>query len=66
MDNYVVTPARNVALGKAHFGLDPTESIISYQTKQTPFLLMAIAAILQEDLSAIVVKKDSGINSPNK
>ncbi|MEM6720094.1 MAG: ABC transporter substrate-binding protein [Bacteroidota bacterium] len=64
MDNYAVTPAKKVELGEAHFALCPTESIISYQTKQTPFPLTAIAAVLQKDLSAIVVKKDSKINSP--
>ncbi|MEM6686595.1 MAG: ABC transporter substrate-binding protein [Bacteroidota bacterium] len=64
MDNYAVTPAKKVELGEAHFALCPTESIISYQTKETPFTLKAIAAILQEDLSAIVVKKDQNINSP--
>jgi ABC-type nitrate/sulfonate/bicarbonate transport system substrate-binding protein len=63
-DDYAVTPAKKVELGKAHFALCPTESIISYRTKNTPFPLIAIAAILQEDLSAIVVKKDAGIQSP--
>jgi len=48
----------------ANFALCPTESIISYQTKKTPFSLVAIAAVLQEDLSAIVVKEESGINTP--
>lgn len=64
MDNYAVTPAKKVELGLADFALCPTESIISYQTKKTPFSLVAIAAVLQEDLSAIVVKEESGINTP--
>ncbi|NRB51307.1 MAG: ABC transporter substrate-binding protein [Saprospiraceae bacterium] len=64
LDNYGVTPAKKVELGLVDFALCPTESIISYRTKDTPFDLIAIAAILQEDLSAIVVKGDSGINSP--
>ncbi len=64
LDNYGVTPAKKVELGLVDFALCPTESIISYRTKETPFDLIAIAAILQEDLSAIVVKGDSGINSP--
>lgn len=64
MDNYLVTPAKKVELGIADVALCPTESIISYRTKEKSFPLIAIAAILQEDLSAIVVKKDTEINSP--
>ncbi len=64
LDDYAVTPAKKVELGVANFALCPTESIISYQTKKTPFSLVAIAAVLQEDLSAIVVKEESGINTP--
>lgn len=63
-DNYAVTPAKKVELGEANFALCPTESVISYRTKKNPFTLIAIAAILQEDLSAIVVKEDSEIQSP--
>lgn len=63
-DNYSLTPAKKVELGEANFALCPTESLISYQTKKDPFPLKAIAAILQEDLSAIVVRKDSQIRSP--
>lgn len=63
-DNYKTTPAKKVELGQADFALCPTESIISYRTKLNSFPLIAIAAVLQSDLSAIVVKKESGINSP--
>lgn len=63
-DNYQLTPAKKVELGKADFALCPTESLISYQTKENPFPLIAVAAILQEDLSAIVVRRESGIQSP--
>lgn len=63
-DNYKVTPAKKVELGLADFALCPTESIISYQTKSNPFDMTAIASVLQEDLSAIVVKADSHIQSP--
>jgi len=63
-DNYTVTPAKKVELGEADFALCPTESLISYQTKSKPFPLKAIAAILQNDLSAITVKEDSDIKSP--
>ncbi|WP_439473718.1 ABC transporter substrate-binding protein [Algoriphagus formosus] len=63
-DNYQLTPAKKVELGKADFALCPTESLISYQTKEEAFPLKAIAAILQEDMSAIVVRKESNIHSP--
>jgi len=63
-DNYAVTPAKKIELGLADFALCPTESIISYQTKKQPFDLVAIAAVLKEDLSAIAVTKASGIHQP--
>ena len=64
IDDYKTTPAKKVELGMVDFALCPTESIISYRTKEQPFDLIAIAAILQKDLSAIVVKENSGIHSP--
>jgi ABC-type nitrate/sulfonate/bicarbonate transport system substrate-binding protein len=63
-DNYQTTSAKEVELGMADFALCPTESNISYRTKSKPFSLIANAAILKEDLSAIVVKSSSGIKSP--
>ena len=63
-DNYALTPAKKVELGKADLALCPTESLISYRTKENSFPLLGIAAIFQEDLSAIAVRKDSHINSP--
>ena len=63
-DNYQLTPAKKVELGLADFALCPTESIISYRTKTKPFPLIAIAAILQSDLSAVVTKKSGDISSP--
>ena len=65
-DNYQVTPAKKVELGKADFALCPTESIISYRTKPSPFKLIAIAAILREDLSAIAVKSSATITRPER
>ncbi|NRB64187.1 MAG: ABC transporter substrate-binding protein [Saprospiraceae bacterium] len=64
VDKYQTTPAKKVELGQADFALCPTESIISYRTKKEPFDLIAVAAILQNDLSAIVVEKNKGIHSP--
>jgi len=64
MDNYQITPAKRVELGQVDFALCPTESIISYRSKEKPFPLIAIAAILQSDLSAIATKVYAGIHSP--
>jgi ABC-type nitrate/sulfonate/bicarbonate transport system substrate-binding protein len=64
MDNYQITPAKKVELGTADFALCPTESVISYRTKSTPFNLIGIACLLKIDLSAIVVLSESGINRP--
>lgn len=63
-DEYRTTPAKKVELGEADFALCPTESIISYRTKRTPFQMIAIAAILQEDLSAITIQAGNGIGTP--
>jgi len=65
-DNYQTTPAKKVELGMADLALCPTESIISYRTKSNPFPLIAVAAVLQNDLSAIAVKRDSQVNSPRE
>ncbi|WP_116125136.1 ABC transporter substrate-binding protein [Lewinella sp. IMCC34183] len=63
-DGYATTPAKRVELGRADLALCPMESVISYRTKAEPFPLLAIAALLQEDLSAIAVRADSDIRSP--
>lgn len=60
-DNYAETPAELVAENKAQFAIAPSESIISYQTLAKKPNLTAIAAILQEDTSAIVSLSSSGI-----
>lgn len=65
-DGYTITPAKKVELGEADFALCPTESLISYRTKSQSFPMVALAAILQEDLSAIAVKEDSGIVRPRE
>lgn len=63
-DNYAVTPAKKVEMGLVDFALCPTESIISYRTKEKPSAMIAVASILQEDLSAIAVKANSTVQSP--
>ncbi|MEL7122355.1 MAG: ABC transporter substrate-binding protein [Bacteroidota bacterium] len=64
IDNYAITPAKKVEIGVADFALCPTESIISYRTKEKPFGLKGIATIFKEDISAIAVRTDKEIHSP--
>jgi len=64
IDNYELTPAKKLELGKADVALCPTESILSFKTKKNKFDMIGIAAIYKEDLSAIAVKKDLKIDSP--
>lgn len=61
-DNYAATPAKLVAENKAHFAIAPSDTVISYQTLPEKPNLTAIAAILQEDTSAIVSLTSSGIS----
>ena len=63
-DNYEYSPAKKVELGLADIALCPTESIISFRTKDSPFNLMAIATLFQRDVSPIAVREDSNVNRP--
>ena len=54
-DNYQLTPAKRVATGQAELAITPSESIISFQTNGVP--LVAVAAVLARDASAIVTLK---------
>ncbi|MFD0933059.1 ABC transporter substrate-binding protein [Psychroflexus salinarum] len=62
IDNYKSTPAGLLANKEVDFAIAPSESVISYHTLPNKPNLTAIAAILQEDTSAIVTLKSSGIN----
>jgi len=59
-DNYAMTPAKLVLEDKAQFAIAPSESVIAYNTQKEVHLI-ATAAILQHDASAIVSLKNSGI-----
>ncbi len=61
-DDYQTTPARQVAQGQADLAITPSESIISYRSNSVP--LVAVAAVLARDASAIVTLKQSGIDRP--
>ncbi|MFS4415931.1 ABC transporter substrate-binding protein [Maribacter sp. 2307ULW6-5] len=63
-DGYAKTPAKKVEEGTADMALCPFESILSYNTKGSPFDAVALAAIFQEDLSAVVSLSGKGIARP--
>ena len=63
-DNYELTPAKRVATGQADLAITPSESVISFQTNGVP--LVAIAAVLARDASAIVTLRQSGIDRPQQ
>lgn len=60
----------HVEAGEAHFGICPSETVISCHTtdKIRPVgqRVIAVAAILQTQTSAIVTTKSSGIDRPKK
>eukprot|EP00445_Apocalathium_hangoei_P009756 CAMPEP_0203867624 /NCGR_PEP_ID=MMETSP0359-20131031/16633_1 /ASSEMBLY_ACC=CAM_ASM_000338 /TAXON_ID=268821 /ORGANISM="Scrippsiella Hangoei, Strain SHTV-5" /LENGTH=329 /DNA_ID=CAMNT_0050785903 /DNA_START=60 /DNA_END=1049 /DNA_ORIENTATION=+ len=62
-----LTPARQVAAGKAQFAVAPSESAVSFSTTdhEVP-KLTAVAALLQGNASAICTLKSSGIDRPAK
>lgn len=64
LDNYATTPAKKVELGEVDFALCPLESVISYRTKKKPFDAVALAALFQEDISAIATLMDKNIQGP--
>ncbi len=59
-DNYQTTPAKKLEFGEVDLAIAPTESILSYRLKDRPAYFKAIAAILQEDLSAIATLPEIG------
>jgi len=64
IDNYATTPAKKLDLGEVDFAIAPSESAISLNTKANKAEARAIAALMQEDISAIAVLHDSGISRP--
>ena len=63
-DDYQTTPAKQLSLGQVDLAVAPSESVISYQTNGVP--LVAIAALLARDASAIVTLDQSGIERPQQ
>lgn len=65
-DNYATTPAKQVELGQADFAIAPFESVISLNTKAARVRAVAIAALLQQDISSIATLAGSGITLPRE
>lgn len=63
-NDYQVTPAKKLAQKHVHLAIAPSESAISFRVRKDPTPLVAVAANLQQDTSAIVTLKDSGISRP--
>jgi NitT/TauT family transport system substrate-binding protein len=63
-DGYERTPAKKVAAGEATFGVAPSESVVSYATLDRYDSLVAVAALVQRDTSAVAVLADSEIERP--
>ncbi|MEM6840688.1 MAG: ABC transporter substrate-binding protein [Bacteroidota bacterium] len=63
-DNYATTPAKKLANKEVHLAITPSESVISFNTLKESIPLTAVAAALQKDASAIVVREDSTIERP--
>eukprot|EP01018_Ginkgo_biloba_P040101 Gb_12630 [translate_table: standard] len=67
LDHYSTTPASKVSSKAVTFGLGPSETVIGHHLPHsilTRAKLVAIATVLQEDTSAIVTLKESGISRP--
>ena len=63
-DNYATTPAKKLADQQVHVAVAPSESVISFNTLPNAVPLVAVAAVLQGDASAIITRSDSGITRP--
>ncbi|MEK6481450.1 ABC transporter substrate-binding protein [Catalinimonas sp. 4WD22] len=65
-DNYATTPAKKLSQKLVDLAIAPSESVISYHMRKAPTPLVAVAANLQKDTSAIVTLERSGIDRPAK
>jgi len=63
-DGYTLSPAVKVSRGLAHFGLAPSETLLSFALQPEKPALRAVATLLQQDTSAIAVRADGPILRP--
>lgn len=65
-DNYATTPAKKLETGLVDFAIAPFESVISLNTKTNKVNAVAIAALLQDDISSIATLASSNITRPKE
>lgn len=65
-DDYATTPAKKLETAECDFAIAPFESVISLNTKARKVNAVAIAALLQEDISSIVTLASSNITRPKE
>ena len=63
-DEYATTPAKKLELSEVDFAVAPFESVISLNTKPARVPAVAIAALLQQDISSIATLAASNIARP--
>ncbi|RYE28401.1 MAG: ABC transporter substrate-binding protein, partial [Sphingobacteriaceae bacterium] len=63
-DDYAVTPAKKLESGLADFAIAPFESVISLNNKASQVKAVAIAALLQQDISSVATLASQNITRP--
>ena len=63
-DDYKTTPGKKLELDIADFAIAPFETVISLNNKENVIDVIAVFAILQEDISSIASLKSSNLISP--
>lgn len=63
-DRFLLSPAKRLVQGDVELALTSSECVVGYQLHDVP--LVAVAAVLALDASAIVTLKQSGIDRPAK
>lgn len=63
-DGYTLTPAVKLARGLVHFALAPSETVLSFSLQPDKPALRAVAALLQQDTSAIAVREGGPVERP--
>ncbi|MDF9794773.1 ABC-type nitrate/sulfonate/bicarbonate transport system substrate-binding protein [Catalinimonas alkaloidigena] len=67
VDNYTKKPIERLIEGEVDIALGPSEHLINYRLlKEESFPVKAIATVMQEETSAFVTLKSSGIDRPAK
>jgi NitT/TauT family transport system substrate-binding protein len=66
IDGYTVKPLNKVLASQADLAVGPSEHLFHYAVQNGQVKAQAIASLLQEDRSAFVVKKSSGIERPQQ